>query len=165
MKILLPIFLALVCGQSLACYVPPAEQIVTPQALLASAKTVVLARATKGEWMNNGAVRYYFAVERQFAGGPIATFDLVGATAPGGGGDETYSHHHDGRFWQAQFGRLPNDTDCEIHPDFVIGGTYLIFLNQPYTRKSFERIVRVGRDSQTKDKWLAYVEDYFSAPR
>jgi hypothetical protein len=41
--------------------------------------------------------------------------------------------------------------DCRIHPNFEEGRTYLVFLDEPYHPKSFERI------ASDSDKWLQAV--------
>lgn len=164
MRIIFSAVLCLASGHSLACYSPPAGQAVLAQTLLGSGRTVVLAKVRAGELLSDGSVRYDFSVEKQFSGTPTQIFSIEGSVAAEQGRD-TFSHHRDERFWKVQGGRVSNDTDCKIHPDFVIGGTYLVFLEAPFTRKSFERIVRTHGNAEVKDKWLAYVEDYFSVPR
>ncbi len=54
--------------------------------------------------------------------------------------------------------RLDNEQDCEIHPSFAVGQTYLMFIDKPYHRKSFELIMRTNGNSLTQDKWLQYVK-------
>jgi hypothetical protein len=51
-----------------------------------------------------------------------------------------------------------NDSDCVIHPSFVVGNTYLVFLDMPPTWRSFEKLDMFGSIVNHDDKWLAHVK-------
>ena len=43
-------------------------------------------------------------------------------------------------------------------PSFVVGESYLSFMGQAFTRRSFEKITSVNGAPNGEDKWLLYVE-------
>jgi hypothetical protein len=51
-----------------------------------------------------------------------------------------------------------NDSDCVIYPDFIIGGSYLIFQGSPATWRSSEKIEVADGQINENDKWLAFVK-------
>jgi hypothetical protein len=51
-----------------------------------------------------------------------------------------------------------NDSDCVIHPDFVVGKVYLVLRNLPVTWRSFEEVDTVDGRSADEDKWFDYVQ-------
>ncbi len=160
----LPLLVALFfSGGCYACYSPPAQQLVTGPELLANSSDVSLATAVGAEANDRGIVQYHFEVVRRYSGPDRKEFDISGFPAIWEGNNRNFSHHSEETFWETQGGRESNDTDCQIHPTFSVGGTYLVFLGQPYTRKSFELIIRTHGDEGTRDKWLQYVEKYFSS--
>jgi hypothetical protein len=67
--------------------------------------------------------------------------------------------HSDAAFWQRGGGRLYNDGDCLLRPDFTVGETYLVFRNAPATWRSFEHIATVQDHPDPNDKWLVYVKE------
>ena len=154
------IFFALtVCAtDAAACYTPPAEQHVSPDDLIARTKNIVLAAVTSAQLTHGGEVLYTFRRVKALAGRADETFSLTGQAAIWEGSNETFNNHSDPVFWKGR-GRTPNDTDCRIHPSFAVGGTYLLFLDEPYHIKSFELIIRTNGDKETKDKWLQFVEE------
>lgn len=119
-------------------------------------KTIVLAKVIEDKALPNGDVRYTFQTQRNIKGTAGEKFTIDGVEQREGDLG-TLNDHQDARFWEGSFGRSVHDTDCKIHPSFTLGDTYLIFLNEPYHQKSFEKIERVSGDK--KDKWLAWVEE------
>jgi hypothetical protein len=59
-----------------------------------------------------------------------------------------FNGHADPDFWKRWLARQTNGDDCKMHPHFEVGATYVIFLDPPYHRRSFERIDRPD------DRWL-----------
>ena len=157
MRTLIVLALAGCATAAVACYTPPAEQRVSPGDLIARTKNIVLAEVTKAELIRGREVLYTFRRIRTLAGRPEEAFVLAGNAAIWEGNSRTFNHHTDSAFWEGQ-GRTPNDSDCKIHPSFAVGGTYLLFLDEPYHVKGFELIMRTGGDKETKDKWLQFVE-------
>lgn len=154
-------FGALVIPDSLACHAPPREQVVTPEEQIAMATDVSVARvvrATPSTPRGRGrqAVEYEFEVVQRILGPDEAHFVLVGAQGetrtalPAG-------DHGDEAFWQRGGGRLLNDQDCVLRPNFVVGESYLVFRGKPATRRSFEHIETVRGRPNRDDKWLSYV--------
>jgi hypothetical protein len=143
----------------LACYVPPPEQHVPPKELMARTQNIVLAQVTSAELVRDYEVLYTFKRITNLSGATKDTFQLLGYPAIWEGENSNFNHHFDPAFWSDTRGRTPNDTDCQIHPSFSVGGTYLLFLDKPYHVKSFEIIIRTNGDKSTKDKWLQYVEN------
>jgi hypothetical protein len=143
-----------------ACYTPPDEQDVTPAELLANSRDVALARVVAAEPLALGNVRYTFEVIQRFAGQERHTFELLGDASNDKWDDLTFDEHTDPRFW-GRGGRSSSSADCQIHPTFSVGKAYLIFLDEPYTRKSFELINQIIGDSRARDQWLTYVQRHF----
>lgn len=145
-----------------ACYVPPPHQMIQPQHLLEQSRNVFLGLVVKAELQKDGVVRYDLRVEKPFAGVQFwETVVIMGDPPPAGRGDDTYSNHYDDNFWSPESGRSYSDISCRIKPNFSVGGTYLVFLDTPYTRKSFERIVKTHGSEGVKDSWLTFVENHF----
>lgn len=141
-----------------ACYSPPREQLVSPEELIGLSSNVSLAKAVGAAPMSDGGVEYTFVVEKHLLGNSPAVFQIYGAKDYLDGQDHAFANHTDERFWQYGGGRLINDTDCKIRPTFTVGSTYLVFLDQRVTRRSYEQIVRTDGDEDTKDQWLQLVE-------
>ena len=157
------LFFAILLGrEALACASPPAEQSVAPEALIARSRNIVLADVIKAELQADYKVLYTFREVTRLRGESVSTFTLVGRPAIWGGATETFDNHSKEVFWSAGRGRTPNEEDCEIHPDFAVGGTYLLFLDKPYHVKGFELIIRTHGDASKKDKWLQFVESHVS---
>jgi hypothetical protein len=162
MKLLIGLLFSVVCGPCFACYSPPVHQMQTPLSLLEASRSVFLAKVVRAELLPNNTIDYFLNVEKVYAGTRVKEpLKINGSISTGGSRDETFQHHHDDSFWTTRGGRVLNDSSCMIRPDFIVGATYLVFLDTPYTRKSFERIVRTDGGDEFKDKWLSYVENYF----
>ena len=163
MRAFIFLVLAVCATDAVACYTPPAEQQVSPGELVARTKNIVLAEVTKAELIHRGEVLYTFRRVRALAGHAENSFVLAGHAAIWEGDNKTFNHHADPAFWEGQ-GRTPVETDCKIYPSFAVGGTYLLFLDEPRHAMSFELIIRTGGDKETQDKWLQYVENYLKNP-
>lgn len=153
---------ALASPASHACFAPPREQVVTPEEQIALASDVSVARvvrATASAARKGGgrqAVEYEFEVVQRILGPDEARFVIVGAhgeTRMAG----PASDHGDDAFWQRGGGRLYNDSDCVLRPNFVVGESYLIFRDKPATWRSFEHVETVRGRPNPDDKWLSYV--------
>jgi hypothetical protein len=143
---------------------------VTPEEQIALATDVTLAKviwATPSSISNFGGrppVEYEFEVQERLLGLGAQRFVLIGAsgeTRP----DSSSSNHGEDAFWQRGGGRLYNDPDCVLRPNFVVGETYLIFRGKPATWRSFEHIETVRGKPDTDDKWLSYVRDKLESRR
>jgi hypothetical protein len=151
--------LILTTGNSLACFLPPVDQSVSVDALIARTNNIVLAKVVRAEATEKDKVTYSFRVIKHIRGASEVDFDIDGSPAIWDGDQQNFDHHHSPTFWQDNRGRTPTDSDCKIHPGFAVGGTYLVFRDAPRHRKSYELIIRTEGDDETKDKWLQYVED------
>jgi hypothetical protein len=99
-------------------------------------------------------------VLEQLTGPPQKVFTVIGH-APGPYDKDTSFHDHaDFAFWARGGGRTMNDSDCHIHPSFIPGNTYLVFLDMPPTRRSFEKLDMFGSIVNHDDKWLAHVKGW-----
>lgn len=110
------------------------------------------------------AVEYEFEVQQRILGFPQQRFTLVGAegeTRPG----PASSNHSDAAFWQRGGGRLYNDGDCILRPDFTVGEMYLVFRHARATWRSFEHITTVQGRPNPDDKWLVYVKENLAGGR
>jgi len=150
-----------------ACRMPPVAQVVSPEQQIAMATDVSVARVTEAipsPLMNSGgrqSVDYTFEVEQRILGLPEQRFTISGArgmTRP----PPSSSDHSDAAFWERGGGRLYNDADCVLRPDFIVGESYLIFRGKPATWRSFEHIATVRGRPDADDKWLSYVTEKLS---
>ena len=99
-----------------------------------------------------------FNVEKAIKGSGEDSFSIIGWALFDPADLTTFDHHRSAGFWVDDAGRCQHDTDCKIHPSFAIGASYLIFVDHPYHRKSFEYIAMLGTETDTRDKWLSWVE-------
>jgi hypothetical protein len=144
-----------------ACYTTPRYHLIDVDQQISNAKDVYLAKAVSVAPTDGQEAKFGFVVLQRLAGAERDSFSLPGRT----GGTETApasGDHTDPAFWQTGGGRLFLDIDCQIHPRFVVGKNYLIFLDQPVSRRSFEEIT-VPFNRKTADKWLAYVTEKLGA--
>jgi hypothetical protein len=159
MKAALATLLSVLSFPALGCFAPPAEQITAPDELIQRTENIVLAGVIEAKSpLGTYEVTYTFQTVRALKGDVPGEFQITGYPAMWEGSNRNFDHHNDEAFWSSGLGRSPNDTDCVIHPTFAVGGTYLVFLGQPYHAKSFEAIIRTHGDSEKRDKWLQYVE-------
>ncbi len=72
--------------------------------------------------------------------------------------DSDFNLHKDEQFWKDEGGAMGPCAHDER--GFDVGYVYLMFLDKPYHRKSFELIRNYKSDDapNSKDKWLSYVE-------
>ncbi|MET0581425.1 MAG: hypothetical protein ABWZ08_05570 [Pseudoxanthomonas sp.] len=140
-----------------ACVSPPAEQRAPIDVLIAGANTIVLARATSASITGSFEATDVLQPIRQISGVPIAKLEIAGYPRTKwtkGRMEWNFHDHSDEVFWKDDWAaRVTNSVDCELHPSFTIGGTYLVFLSQVPHIKGFERI-----ENQSTDKSLKYVE-------
>lgn len=141
----------------LACTVTPPHQIVPKEELVSRTKTIVLAEAVKEDATPGGGVKYTFKSKQSIKGNAPETFTIDGMSHGVLGGDPgTFNDHQDPSFWDTPRGRCVHDTSCRINPSFIVGGSYLIFLDGGEHQKAFEKIEKI--DGEGKDKWLTWVE-------
>ena len=158
MKLAVGLMFSILFSNCFACEVPPSEQRTPPDELIARTKNIALAKVVKAEISGGNEVLYTFETIKQLAGKTKEHFQILGYPAIWEGDNRGFNNHFDKDFWSEPGGRVSNDTDCQIHPTFSVGGTYLLFLDQPYHAKSFEIIIRTHGDATIRDKWLQYVE-------
>ena len=144
-----------------ACSGTPQEQVVPANELVKRTKTIVLAKVEKAEILGKEsiAVRYYFREIRSLKGDAPETFTIDGVSLAYGGSLDDFEHHYSDAFWKDVGGRSFHDTDCVIYPSFAVGGIFLIFVEAPFHRKSFECIIRTHGGEGVRDKWLTWVEE------
>lgn len=144
---------------SQACVVPPAQQTVSPDALISGARDVSVARVVHVAELGNGLVRYDFAVLERLIGSGRKEFSLSGRARGRYQEREGSLDHSDEAFWQRGGGRLTNEGDCVLRPAFRLGENYLMFMDQTATWRSFERIDAGAGTDFAQDKWYAYVKE------
>jgi hypothetical protein len=153
----------LVSAVAMGCLDTPAEQVVPARKLIERTKTIVLAQVAKAEMSDDaGGIRYTFKVEKILKGSPAESFTMNGAVTENPEDVVTFDHHTSEEFWTDHGGRSVHDADCQIHPRFSVGVSYLVFLDPPYHRKSFEQITRTHGGPGVRDKWLSWVEEQAS---
>ncbi|WP_313703113.1 hypothetical protein [Massilia sp.] len=167
--------LALLCSALLvqdawACRVPPANQLMGVDEQIALASDVSLAQVVAATPLEGNVVEYRFVVLQRLAGPERRTFTLRGRAAgtpaflaggtanAGERASASFDHHTAPAFWQRGGGRTTNGADCAIRPAFTLGHSYLVFLDSPWTWRSFERIEAVDGAVDEGDRWLAYVK-------
>lgn len=182
MRILLTLCLILCCDPAFACFVLPKQQVVPADELINRTNNIVLAKAVKAEFVpypqidpfvyndkgqltvapgtegTHKPINYTFAVIEVLKGDKTEKASVRGQRAQKNYFLSKQTFHQEEEFWKDNAGRLYNAPDCQIHPSFVLGGIYLLFLDEPYHRKSFELIGYMDKHI-SKDKWLAYVKE------
>lgn len=149
--------LALHAAGAQACYSPPARQLIGIDEQLGQATNVAVGQVIGATPLDGRSVEYRFLVLDQLAGPPQKVFTVTGYAASPRDKDTSFHDHADFAFWARGGGRTMNDSDCIIHPSFVVGNTYLVFLDMPPTRRSFEKLDMFGSIVNHDDKWLAHV--------
>ena len=163
------LFGMLVSPASHACYSPPREQLVSPDEQIALATDVSLAKVVRATPLHASAfgrppVEYEFEVHERILGPDEQRFILIGAHGPTR--ISLSSSDHGGKaFWEHGGGRLHNDSDCIVKPDFTVGEYYLLFRGKPATWRSFEHIATVRGRPDPDDPWLSYVKAKLEARR
>jgi len=155
----LALLLALAAPASEACRAPPARQLIAPEEQVRLAMDVALGQVISATPLDGADVEYRFLVLDQLAGPARKVFTVIGRSADRYGKDTSFNSHTDFAFWARGGGRTWNGADCVIHPDFVLGNSYLVFLGAPPTWRSFEKIDMIGGGVDQDDKWLVYVKD------
>ena len=141
------------------CMVTPPEQTTDPDELISRTKNIVLAKVVRADAGSSPwRVLYTLKTERTYKGNPPRAFQILGKRLLGPVSIETFDDHRDPAFWTKYGGRESHDTSCAIRPAFIVGATYLVFIDSPYHNKSFEEIYYTGDDHSEKDRWLDYVE-------
>ena len=182
MRVLLTLCLILFSNQALGCYVQPPQQYVPADELIKRTENIVLAKAVKAEFIpypqispfvyndkgqltvapgldgDHDPIKYTFSIMETIKGKHTNEISLEGFHERKETIKNKDYHHKEEEFWKDNAGRLYNAPDCQIHPSFVLGGIYLLFLDEPYHRKSFELIGYMDKHIP-EDKWLAYVKE------
>lgn len=162
------LYATLLVQDAWACRVPPANQLMGVDEQIAMASDVSLAQVVAATPLEGNVVEYRFVVLQRLAGPERRTFTLRGRAAgtpaflaggPADAGERaSFDHHTAPAFWQRGGGRTTNGADCTIRPAFTLGDSYLVFLDSPWTWRSFERIEAVDGAVDEGDRWLAYVK-------
>jgi hypothetical protein len=150
--------LALHAAASEACYAPPPGQLIPPDEQLVTASDVAVGQVISATPLGDYLVEYRFLTLEQVAGQAQKVFTVMGEPAGFNNKDTSFNDHADFRFWARGGGRVMNGSDCVIHPGFVVGNSYLVFLGSPPTWRSFEKIEMVDGRPNPDDKWLVYVK-------
>ena len=161
-----------------ACFLYPKEISVPADQLIQRTNNIVLARAIAAEYsippeqiayseevkkglappgsiIDDKIIRYDFEVLETYKGKSEQKFSLRGHSLTSGDELNIFDNHKDPEFWEDDAGRLGR-SNCKLKVSFSVGQTYLMFLDKPYHRKSFERIISIKNDSYM-DEWLEYV--------
>lgn len=159
MRIAFLLVLLSLSSNAWGCMMTPPEQTTDPDELISRTKNIVLAKVVRADaGSSRWHVLYTLKTERTYKGNPPRAFQLLGGRLLGPSSIERFDEHRDPAFWTKYGGREFHDTSCAIRPTFIVGATYLIFLDAPYHNKSFEEIYFTGDDRSEKDRWLHYVE-------
>ena len=166
MKLLLIISSAIAFSTvaAIGCFSTPPDQYVAAEKLVERTSRIVLATVVEAKAnLKTGEVTYSFNVEKAIKGNGGDSFLITGWSMFYERDMTTFKNHRSDEFWTNDAGRCQHDTDCKIHPSFAVGATYLVFIDHPYHRKSFEHIAMLGDEPDTRDKWLSWVEETVEA--
>ncbi len=141
-------------SQAMACYAEIKEHFSPANDLISRTNNIVLAKVISAELQDNGDVKYNFEVIEHLKGSSEKNFSLNGEPLLHDYQTNTFNNHQDAEFWEDRQGRSSVGNGCDIAPTFSVGAKYLIFIDPPYHRKSFERI---SQPFQNKDKWFEHV--------
>jgi hypothetical protein len=158
MRSLVFALLALHAAAAEACYVPPREQLIGIDEQLGQATNVAVGQVIGVTPLGGQSAEYRFLVLEQLVGPPQKVFTVVGRAATLNDKDTSFDNHRDSAFWAHGGGRTMNEGDCVIHPSFVVGNSYLVFLGATPTWRSFEKLDMFDSIVNHDDKWLAYVK-------
>ena len=151
-----PLLLHAIAAQ--ACRMPPPSQLIGVEEQMRLVTDVAVGQVIGATPMGGQEVEYRFLSLETLTGQPGKVFTVMGRAAAPGSKETTFDNHADFAFWARGGGRVMNDADCGMHPSFVIGSSYLVFLGAPATRRSFEEIDLVNGIVNADDKWLSYVK-------
>lgn len=142
-----------------ACYAPPPALTISVDEQIAAAGDVVVAKVVNSipRGLGPSSYEYRFVVQQRLAGAGGREFTLSGSASFDGGSETTYARHADPAFWARGGGRTMNGPDCAMHPNFMVGNSYLVFLGGPATWRSFERIEAADGGFDHGDQWFRYV--------
>jgi hypothetical protein len=154
--------LALAAAASHACRVAPQAQLIGATEQVERATDVAVGQVIAATPLGGQDVEYRFLVLEQVAGAPRKVFTVMGRAATGKEQDSAFDHHRAFAFWARGGGRTMNGSDCAIHPSFVVGNSYLVFLDSAPTWRSFEQIDMTAGRIDPDDRWLAYVKQGFA---
>lgn len=150
--------LALAATTSLACYTPPRDQLIGVDEQIFGASDIAVAQVIAATPLGGNSVEYRFTVLQRLAGVEQKSFELTGLALRSNAMDTSFDRHRARVFWAHGGGRSMNDMDCVIHPNFVVGATYLVFRAMSPTWRSFEKIEAANGVIDEDDLWLAYVK-------
>ncbi len=139
-----------------ACRAAPQEQLMSANEQIILASDISVARVVSATPTIDGKTEYEFIVQRRIKGANKLFFAVTGSSAPQK--DTSFNNHENPEFWQRGGGRLSIDTECVIHPNFIVGDSYIAFIGLPITKRSFEKIETPNGMINLQDKWLLYVE-------
>ena len=154
--------LVLGAGASQACRVAPPAQRIAVEDQVRQPADVMVGQVIGATPLGGDTVEYSFLVLDQLRGLPRKVFTVLGRAVSPYDQDTSYDRHQDFAFWASGGGRSMNGMDCAIHPSFVVGNSYLVFLSDAPTWRSFEKIDLVDGHPDPDDKWLAYVKTALS---
>lgn len=153
MLVMLPLLLHALGAE--ACRAPPRHQLVDVAEQIRTAKEVAVGQVISAIPIGGQDVQYTLITLESLAGHPGMVFTVTGDAR---GNDTTFNDHSDFTFWARGGGRVSNDSNCDIRPDFVVGSSYLVFLGTSFTHRSVEKIEMVNGAVKAEDRWLAYVK-------
>lgn len=163
---ILSLIVLLAAVKAFACYAPPAHLMIHHSQLIKRTSRIALAKLVSAEEQPDhiaarGArfpeLRYRFKTLEVLKGDINATFAMdfwyekraLELPVP----ETDFDGHRDRLFWDKMVTRQENGPDCRMHPRFSVGVVYLIFMDETYHWRSFERII--GED----DRWLSAVRN------
>ncbi len=168
---LLPAAMAL-ARPTLACTVPPQDLTTHHSHLVEQTQVIVLARVIGGtdqatfdtlgttpfQGLSRGRLAEFETVE-VLRGAAPDRFSLSTGTLADIDYDTNgdFNGHRDAVFWDKRTTRQWNGPDCAMHPSFILGRTYLLFVDHPHWR-AYEEI------REPDDLWLTAVRRLIADP-
>lgn len=141
----------------LACTAPPAYLTVPYYELISRTNRIALAETVKIDSLGGHQYEYHFVLKESVKGNVDSSFSMTFENIPSPYAqdipDNDFDSHKSGIFWDQFYSRQWNGPDCEMHPRFQKGSTYLLFLDKPFHWFSFELI------TSNQDLWFQTVRN------
>lgn len=137
-----------------ACFMPKANTKTDSKDLVQRSKRIYLVRAKDSQDLASPTsfanVDYKFEVLETLKGEPVTELTLAG-TQFQASNEKNFANHRSKEFWKPMGGRAHVNPDCSVAASFEKGQRYIIFPDEPFHLKGFERIDADG------DRWLAKI--------
>lgn len=137
-----------------ACFMPKADSKTDSKDLVRRSKRIYLVRTKDSREAASptafNKVDYTFEVLETLKGEPATELTFSGAEFQASN-EKNFGNHRSKEFWKPMGGRAHVNPDCSVSASFEKGQRYIIFPDEPFHLKGFERVDANG------DRWLAKI--------